>query len=272
MRESDVEAVTAFARRFCAVENGEEPEAGYFAFQKGKARAKAKKAAPRMPNTFNFEQLGPAILRRVKHLADLEQGNVWLLYYFESDTSPVDYIKISAPEHRDEDDEDEDDTAGSAVAALTQAMVRTNRMLLDDNRQLRDNISQSNALALQSAEELVFLKTQAVLVDSQAGAAQMEAAMQALAPTIEKVAPKLVEALGAWVSGKGGGELPPEPRQRMNALAARMIASAQEIGQLASEHPAESVEAIPPLIKLLEDIAPRLGFQLVPMQPAGAPA
>jgi hypothetical protein len=268
MKDSDVELLTEFTRRYCAVENGVEPVPGYFAFLQGKARRNAKKAAARVPNGFDFEKTAPIVLRRVRDLVAQEQGNVWVYYYDESDTAPVEVLKISAPLT----EEEEEEVGGNAVAALTTALVRTNGMLLDDNRELRRSIGQSNALALQSAEELVFLKTQAVLVDSQAGAAQMEEAMKALAPTIEKVAPKLVEALGAWVTGRSGPELPPEPRQRMNALAARMIASAQEIGQLASEHPAESVEAIPPLVKLLEDIAPRLGFQLVPMAPAGAPA
>jgi hypothetical protein len=262
MTESEVEVLTEFVRRYCAIESSEEPQKGRFTFQQGKTRAKATKA--RAPVAIGeFERTAEVVLRRVRELTSNGEGHVWVAVYHEGDTAPLESKRFQGTiEDEDEDDERRDN--GDAVGRLTSALVKTNTQLLSRTNDLERRLDAQHANELVQTEQFTLMHVYSQIAEHGANAAQTKAALEALAPTLERVAPALL----AWLSGgaaapTGAADLPTDPAERLSEGVRRMIILAAQVGQVATQHPElVTEERVGALRQLVRDLAPRLGIAL----------
>lgn len=265
---AEIEELTAFVQRYCAVEtsNGEEPSAGYFALKQGKNQRGASKA--RAPVKWGpLDTTAPEVLRRVRELASNGNGNVYVAAYGEADSSPIEVCTVKGTTEELDAVAEEGPTDGSAIAALTHCLVKTNSMLVAENREWRDRTFRQLDVALEDRERMTALAYHSALMEQGAGDERMAQALQAIAPSLERIAPQVVEAVLRYASGGSGAgagaELPADPGGRIEALIGRMTAAATDLGAVAVANPTEVTPArAAPLYELIRQLAGPLGLNV----------
>ena len=264
----DIEAVTAFVQTYCAiqVDETEGTKEGYFAFYQGKTARNAKNVRANVPRG-EVTSTTALVLRRCRELVYSEEGDVFLRYYETGDSHCQEQLRIRG---RGEGSTEIETSTGSAVGDLASALVRTNQQLLDQNHQLMGAVEGYHVQAVQEREQLTLAVIHGAIAEQAGSSLQLEEALKVIAPTLEAVGPKLADALLLWLGGGVG--LPTEPGPRMEAGIQRVLAAAQELGKTIHAHPEEwTVERRQPLAMLLVQLAPALGYQVVPLPPREVP-
>lgn len=261
MRDSEVEDLTGFVRRYCAVETStdEEITSGYFGFYQGKNARSARKA--RAPVPFGpVERATAEVLRRARELTGNGEGHVWVRAYATGETAPMEAVRLNGSL---DEAPDEIEPSGSAIGDLVAGMVRTNAMLLDDNRDLRRLVLRDADERAEERERFAMMTFHAHALEHGLHDHRMQQALAALAPTVEKLGPHVISAVSAWLTGGGG--LPETPGPRIEEGVRRLVMLAQDIGRTVQAHPTEATtERLAPLLELMKQLAPALGLQIVP--------
>lgn len=265
MTESEIERVTDLVRRYCSLNNGdEEIRPGRFTFRQGKTERKATKA--RAPIPFgDFDRVAPEVIRRVRQLATSGGGHVFLSAHLENETTPEDTEKIiGVTEELEADDETPD---GGAIGALVHGLVRSNAQLITENREWRDRAFRGLDQALEDRQQMTALAINTALLERQGTSQDMQEALKALAPSIEAIAPQVVDMIGRYM-GVPGADLPTEPGPRADELIRRIMSTCREAGTVLQANPEiQTPERVGSLVELLHQLAALLGFTVSPVTP-----
>lgn len=229
-----VEKLTAFLKDHLSVESGEEAPDGRFCFVQGRNQAVAKKAAEPIPYGEDGQRTIDLVLRKVRDLYGRKEGHIWLQAYKSGSTSVDGKFKIDAP--CDEAQSFEVQVGEGAIASLSSGYLAMLNMVMSDNLDLRARLREFQDWAMHMTQ--AYTEESMARRSLQAGndAEQMAAAIAALGPTLEKVAPVLLQKVMGMSSPPpppgGAGTQPATARER---IAAAMAAIDAYIAQMLME-------------------------------------
>lgn len=262
MRENETEEVSTFVQFYCAIPADEEdPPKGYFAFCAGRTSRDAKKARANIA-WGEVTKTTAEVLRRVREIASSGSGHVWVRAFRDGESHFLEQVKVQGTFDEPEDDRNLPDVGSGAVGAMAMSLIRTNSQLLDENRDLRSKLSAHHEKAVQMTEEFTLAVIHGKLLEDSQGAGQMEAALSALAPTLEAVAPAIV----AWVAGQSAQLAGDTADAKVADGARKMVVMSRQVGEILSANPLlmkQHPGLLLPLRELVAGIAPHVGMVAV---------